>query len=52
MAKAGHTMCLKIYILKPKVAIDNENLCILLSVVFPLGYGCKAYTKNRSQKCS
>lgn len=52
MAKAGHTMCLMIYTLKPKVAIDNENLCILLSAVFPLGYSCKAHTKNRRQKCS
>lgn len=50
MAKAGHTMCLMIYTLKPKVAIDNENLCIPLSAVFPLGYSCKARTKKQKAK--
>lgn len=36
MAKVGHTMCHMIYTLKTKVVTDNEDLCILLFVVFPL----------------
>lgn len=52
MAKVGHTMCHMIYTLKTKVVTDNEDLCILLFVVFPLSYSCKPHTINIRQKCS
>lgn len=43
MAKVGHTICHMIF--KRKI-IDNEDLCLLLPVIFLASYNCKPHTKD------
>lgn len=43
MAKVDHTICHMIF--KRKI-IDNEDLSLLLPVVFLTSYNCKPHTKD------